>query len=115
MMRRTDVVVLDAFQLQCFEHARLPLHLFFQQPYELALTGHHLVQLLDLMFEMRNVSFKPFESLLRFIVHADEGSQFFPAKQTTSTAAIFLHVQNAAGKSKAGSATETGSSVIGSS
>ena len=83
-MRRPDVVVLDAFQLQRFKHARLSLHLFFQQLNELVLAGHDLVQLLDLMFEMRDVRLDALESFGNFIVHAGEGSQFLPATPTTS-------------------------------
>jgi hypothetical protein len=83
-MRRPDVVVLDTFQFYCFEHTRLPLQLFFQKLDELALPGHDLVQLLNLVFQMRDVRLDALESVGNVIVHAGEGSHFFPATPTTS-------------------------------
>jgi hypothetical protein len=115
MMRRFGIVVLDAFQFQSFEHARLALCLLFQNFDELALPGHHVVQLLNLMFKVGDVRFDALESLQGFIVHVGEGSQFFPATQTTSVITVRGHAQNAAGNSKAASEMENGSSVIGSS
>lgn len=69
MMRRPGVVGLDAFQFQGFQHAGLALHLLFQKLDELALSGHHFIQLLDLMFEMREVGFKFFNPPGYFICH----------------------------------------------
>jgi hypothetical protein len=67
------------------------------------------------MFEMGGAGFEPFEPLQSFIVHARNGSQIFLIRQTTSTVASLCLAQNAAGKAEAGSAIETGSSVIASS
>ena len=62
-MRRPDVVVLDAFHFHGFKHARLALHLFFQKLDEFALSGHDLVQLFHLMFQMGNAGFESFKPL----------------------------------------------------
>jgi hypothetical protein len=113
-MRWRSIVGLDVFQLHGFEHAGLTLHLFFKKLDKLVLASHDLVQLLDLMFEVSDAGFQFFESLKDFFVHAGNGSQFFPIRQTTSAVACLCRAQNAAGKSKAVSAMETGSNVIGS-
>ncbi len=114
MMRRPGVVRLDAFQLNGFQHVRLPLHLFFQKLDELALPGHDLVQLFDLMFQMGDAGFELFEplkisSFMLVIVRV------FSQNRQTTIIGLLRRGQNAAGKSKAASAMETGSSVIGSS
>jgi hypothetical protein len=69
MVRWPGVIGLDAFQLDGFKHIRLALHLLFQKLDEFALVGHNLVQLLDLMFQMGDVGFEPFEPLESFFVH----------------------------------------------
>jgi hypothetical protein len=114
MMRRPGMVGLDVFQLHGLQHAGLALHLFFEKLDELVLAGHDLVQLLDLMFEVGDAGFKFFEPLKDVFVHAGNGSQFSPIRQTTSAVAYLCRAQNATGISKAVSAMETGSNVIGS-
>lgn len=70
MMRRPGIIGLDAFQLHGFQHAGLALHLLFQKLDEPALPRHHFVQLLHLMFEVREVRLKFFDAPGHFICHA---------------------------------------------
>jgi hypothetical protein len=76
-MRWLGIVRLDTFQFNRFHRGRLALDFLFQSLKQFVLFGHHVIQLLDLMFKMRDVRFDTFESLQSFIVHTDEDSQFF--------------------------------------
>jgi len=69
-MRWLLVVRLDAFQLQRFHRARLPLDIFFQALQQFALLDDDAVQLLDLMFEMREVGLQFFSASGIFVSHA---------------------------------------------
>ncbi len=68
-MRRLGVVAFDAFQFQCFHRARLPLDFFFQTLQQLALLDDDAVQLLDLMFKVREVGFNFFGAPGIFVCH----------------------------------------------
>ena len=69
MVRRPDVVVLDALHFHGLEQARLPLHLFFQNLDEPALVGHHRAHLLDLVFEVGDMRLQFFKPPGGFICH----------------------------------------------
>jgi hypothetical protein len=69
MMRRLWVVGFDAFQFQSFHRGRLPLDFFLQALKQFVLSGHHIIQLLDLVFEMDDVRFKLLNPLGNFICH----------------------------------------------
>ena len=69
-MRRLDVVRLDAFQFQRLHRAGLALDFFFQPLQQLALLDDDAVQLLDLMFEMREVRLQFFGAPGIFVCHA---------------------------------------------
>jgi len=69
-MRRLDVVGLDAFEFQRFHCARLALDFFFQPLQQFALLDDDAVQLLDLVFEVRDVRFKFFSAPRMFVCHA---------------------------------------------
>ena len=69
-MRRPGIVRLDALQLQRFHRARLALDVFFQAIQQLALLDDDGVQLLDLVFEVRDGGFKFFGAPGIFVCHA---------------------------------------------
>jgi len=69
-MRRLLVVGLDALNLQRFHRARLALHLLFQPLEQLALLDDDAVQLLDLVFEVRDGGFKFFGAPGIIVCHA---------------------------------------------
>ena len=69
MVRRLGIVRLDAFQFNRLHRGRLALDFFFQALQQFVLSGHHLVQLLDLMFKVGNVRLKFFQPLGQFIWH----------------------------------------------
>jgi len=68
-MRRLVVVAFDAFEFQRFHRARLALHFFFQTLQQLALLDDDSVQLLDLMFKVREVGFNFFGAPGIFVCH----------------------------------------------
>ena len=68
-MRRLGLVGLDAFEFHAFEDLGLTLDLFFQQVHSPALLDEHTVQLLHLVFQMREVRLDRFQSLPGFVVH----------------------------------------------
>ena len=68
-MRRLGIVRLDVFQFNCFHRGRLALDFLLQSLQQFVLPGHHVVQLLDLMFEMGDVRFEFFNPLGNFICH----------------------------------------------
>ena len=69
-MRRLLIVRLDAFKFQRFHRARLPLDIFFQALQQFALLDDDAVQLLDLMFEVREVRLQFFSAPGMFVCHA---------------------------------------------
>ena len=69
MMRWLGIGGFDALQFQSFHRGRLALDFFFQSFQQFVLRGHHIVQLLDLMFEMRDVQFEFFNPFRDFICH----------------------------------------------
>ena len=69
-MRRLRVVGLNAFQFQRFHRARLPLDFLFQTLQQFALLNDHAVQLLNLVFEMREVRLQFFGAPGMFVCHA---------------------------------------------
>jgi hypothetical protein len=77
MMRRLGIVRLDAFQFNRFHRGRLALNFLLQSFEQFILPGHHVVQLLDLMFEMRDVRFKFFHPPGHFICHAKDFARDF--------------------------------------
>ncbi len=81
MMRRLGVVGLDAFQFHGFEHAGLALHLLFQKLDEPALLRHHVVQLLDLVFEVGDAGLKFFHPLGHFICHENDFARAPPGSR----------------------------------
>jgi len=68
-MRRLLVVRLDAFQLQRFHRAGLPLDFLFQALQQFALLDDDAVQLLDLVFQVSDVRFKFFGAPGIFVCH----------------------------------------------
>jgi hypothetical protein len=68
-MRRFLIIRLDALQLQRFHRARLALDIFFQALQQFALLDDDAVQLLDLVFEVREVRFKFFGAPGIFVCH----------------------------------------------
>ncbi len=68
-MRRFGDVRLDALQFQRLHGGGLPLDFFFQPLQQFALLNDHAVQLLDLMFEMREVRLQPFGASGIFVCH----------------------------------------------
>jgi len=56
MMRRLGIVILDAFHFNRFHRGRLALDFLLQAFKQFVLPGHHVAQLLDLMFEMGDMA-----------------------------------------------------------
>ena len=69
-MRRFLAVRLDALNFQGFHRPGLALDFFFQPLQQLGLFHHDAVQLLDLMFEVREVGFQFISPPGIFVSHA---------------------------------------------
>jgi hypothetical protein len=69
MMRRSGIGSFDALQFQRFHRGRLALDFFLQALQQFVLRGHHVVQLLDLMFEVGDVRFEFLHPPGQFICH----------------------------------------------
>jgi hypothetical protein len=69
-MWRLGDVRFDALQLERFHRARLALDFFFQALQQFALFDDDAVQLLDLVFEMREVGFELVGAPGMFVCHA---------------------------------------------
>ena len=70
MMRRLEIVRLDAFQFNRLHRGRLALNFLLQSLQPFALLDDDAVQLLDLVFEVRDVRFKFFSAPRMFVCHA---------------------------------------------
>ena len=68
-MRRLGVVGLDAFDFQRFHRAGLALNVLFQPFQQFALLDDDGVQLLNLMFKVREVGFQFFGAPGIFVCH----------------------------------------------
>ena len=68
-MRRFGVVGFDAFEFQRFHRVRLAMDFFFQSLQQFALLDDDAVQLLDLMFEVREAGFQFFGASGIFVGH----------------------------------------------
>jgi hypothetical protein len=69
MMRRLGVVRLGLLDEGVLNGLRLKLHLLAQPLDELPLRDHHAIQLLDLMFKVRQVGLDAREPLGRIVFH----------------------------------------------
>ena len=86
MVRRFGIVRLDALQFNCLHRRRLALDFLLQPLKQFVVPGHHVVQLLDLMLEVRDVCFQFFNPLGRFICH----EKILPARGREVEASLAL-------------------------
>jgi len=89
-MRRLGVGGFDAFKFQGFHRGRLALDFLFQSFQQFVLRGHYVVQLLDLMFEMRDVRFEFFHPPGHFICHEN----ILPARRPEVEAVNYLALRD---------------------
>lgn len=74
MMRRLGIVRLDAFQLHRLHRSGLALDFLLQAFHQLALLDDDVVELLHLMFQVRDVGFELFKTLGNFVGHKIEAT-----------------------------------------
>ncbi len=86
-MRRRRVVGPDALQFQRLHGGGLPLNLFSQSLQQFALLDDHVVQLLDLVFEVGDMGLKVFNPTGRFFGH----TVILPAGGREVEASLPLH------------------------